>query len=757
MSHRVRPRLVWIKLSALLIGIALTACQSNHRRFNELDRPGHPSAADPAFLEQYAATNRFRLGKPGAIRVTPDGDAVLFLRSGARSFAGDLWVYDVSRGTERILLTSDQLLGGTSESLTAEELARRERTRSAARGIASFDLSKDGMRVLVSLSGQLFVFDRGSEKIRSYSSDHGFPIDARFSPDGTKIACVRDGDLYVIDVESGAESRLTERPNALIEHGLAEFVAQEEMKRMSGYWWSPDSQWIAYQRTDVAGVETMHIADPVSPTTPPQTWPYPRPGKANAAVELGVIPATGGQTVWIDWDAEAHPYLASVVWTEHAPLTIVTQNRRQTVSSVWSVETTSGSVTHLFDETDEAWINIDQDVPRWLPDGSAFLWTTERNGAWQIELRRRDGILIRAVTPPTPAYRGIEFVDADGEVVFYRASEDPTESHLYATSIRDGSIVPRLLTRAQPGFHTLTSASRSGVAVHHFAPKHGRESWMIRELHTDSLGDMLGALRSDVERPSFDPNLELTTIGEDPVLHAAIIRPRNFDPGAMYPVIVHVYGGPGVQTVTAQPERYLLDQWIADHGYIVVWIDGRGTPARGRDWERAIKGNFIDVPLADQVSGLRLVADHVPQMDTSRVGVFGWSFGGYFSAMATMRAGEVFHCGFAGAPVCDWLDYDTHYTERFLGIPQKSSDAYRVSNVLTYADRLERPLLIYHGTADDNVFLVHSLKMSDALFRSGREHEFVPLAGLTHMVVEPVAVQRMYSHLMRFFAHHLQR
>jgi dipeptidyl-peptidase-4 len=216
-----------------------------------------------------------------------------------------------------------------------------------------------------------------------------------------------------------------------------------------------------------------------------------------------------------------------------------------------------------------------------------------------------------------------------------------------------------------------------------------------------------------------------------------------------------VYAGPGHNAVTSSPAQYLRHQWIADQGFIVVSIDGRGTEGRGRAWERAIAGNFIDLPLTDQVDGLAAVAARVPQMDMERVGVYGWSFGGYFAAMAVMRRPDVFRAAVAGAPVVDWRDYDTHYTERYLGLPSENEDGYERSSVLSYAARLERPLFLVHGTVDDNVYFLHALKLSQALFHAGRAHRFLPLSGATHMLASPEATKRLYEQIVDFFHEHI--
>jgi dipeptidyl-peptidase 4 len=233
-------------------------------------------------------------------------------------------------------------------------------------------------------------------------------------------------------------------------------------------------------------------------------------------------------------------------------------------------------------------------------------------------------------------------------------------------------------------------------------------------------------------------------------MDAAIVRPRSFTKGKTYPVILDVYAGPHHKQVLAQPDRYMIDQWMADRGYIVVLIDGRGTPGHGREWERAIRGNLIDVALADQIEGLQAIAKYEPAMDLKRVGVVGWSFGSYFSAMAAMRKPDVFRCGVAGAPVATWENYDTFYTERYLGLPSENAEGYRASSVLTYTADLRQPLLLIHGLTDDNVYAQHSMQLSEALFNAGKTFNFLPLLG-THMVSDPLLRLRRQTRIIEFF------
>ena len=709
------------------------------------------SVADPGFLEQYASTYRFRLGRPAAIKPDPAGRSVLFLRSGPRSFVRDLYELDVTSGKERSLLTAQSILQGSEEELSAEERARRERMRVAARGIVSYQLSEDGRRILVPLSGRLFVVDRESGAVRELRSEAGSPIDPQLSPDGSKVACAREGEVYVIDIASGTERRLTSGAGGTVTNGLAEFVAQEEMRRYHGFWWSPDSRSIAYQRTDTAGVEVMSILDPTHPERGAESWPYPRPGQQNARVRLGVISVDGGPTTWVRWDQERYEYLATVKWAEGAPLTILVQDRRQTEERLLAMDPADGSTTTLLVERDDAWVDIEQKLPHWLPGGRGFLWTTERRGALQLELRGRDGGLERVLTPVDFGLRAFVGYRAQGGEAIVLASTDPTQTHVYSVPLDPSRGPARQLTRV-PGVHGAVTNKDGSLRVHTVNPLTGKRRYEVRT----GEGPTGLVLRSVAEEPAFQPRPELTTVGNDPRFHAVLIRPRNFEAARKYPVIVHVYGGPTSQMVRASASRYLLDQWIADHGYVVVSIDGRGTPGRGRDWQRAIKDDLIRIPLADQVTALRLLGKRFPELDLSRVGIYGWSFGGYFSAMAVMRAPELFRAGVAGAPVVDWLDYDTHYTERYMDLPSNNPDGYRAANVLTYAESLSRPLLIIHGTSDDNVYFMHSLKLVNALFRSGREFEFLPLPGFTHMVPDPLVTRRLYSRILEHFDRHLR-
>lgn len=708
-------------------------------------------AADDDFLARWAATNRFRSGAPAAIRCTPAGDAVLFLRSsGPTERRQDLWTFDPRTGSERVLVTAGALLGGGAETLTAEERARRERLRLSAGGIVSFEISRDGRTLLVPLSGRLFVVDRASGRSRELESRHGAAEDARFSPDGATIACVRDRDLWTLDVATGHETRLTTSEHPDVTWGRPEFVAQEEMGRFAGYWWSPDSKHVLVQRTDTRGVERMFISDPARPEAPPQEWPYPRAGRRNADVRLFLLPASGGEPREVKWDRERFPYLCSVEWSSRGPLSVYVMNRTQQEGVLLAAEPATGATRTLLVESDPAWINLEPTTPRWLPEGRGFLWLAERGDTEPaLYWHGADGRPIVRLTPPGMEVDELLHVSPDGrEAVVLAHGREPAEKRVVRVDVAArGRTVP---FEVSPGLHRATFSENGALRVHTLQPLRGATRWTV----SDTRNRTLGEIRSLADEPPFEPNVTFERVGPDS-LRCAIVRPRAFVPGRRYPVIDAVYGGPHSQQVVARGRRYLMEQWIADQGFIVIAADGRGTPGRGSRWERAIRGDLVGPALDDQCLAVReLCARHV-EMDPARVGAWGWSFGGTMAAAAVLRRPDVFRAAVAGAPVVDWRDYDTFYTERYLGLPGPDSLAYERSSLLPDAAKLARPLLIVHGTADDNVYFFNSLRLADALNRAGRAFDFLPLPGRTHSVTDAAYVRRVHTAVVEYFQRHL--
>ena len=709
---------------------------------------GAAFALDTKCFDDVAATRGYSLGIAQGAQPTPDGTAVLYLRSGPRDTVQHLYEYDVAAHKERELTAPQTLLGGKPEQLSAEEKARRERARVSVQGFTHFELSRDGSRVLLPLNGRLFVIARPGGKITPLPGE-GW-IAPQFSPDGRKVAALKNDDLHVIDIDAGTDTALTKGAGETLQHGEAEFVAQEEMDRREGFWWSPDSRFIAYEEADLAPVQPSYIGDPMDPWTKPVEFRYPRAGTANAAVRLGVISATGGPTVWIPWDNKSYPYLVRAGWQKGGPLAFFVENRAQTEGEYFAADARTGATRLLWTEHDPAWITPPplepKKMPYWFSDGSGFLWMTERNGQAQLERHGANGKLVNAVTPADFRLEALLDVDEAKGTAIVEGGRDRLSQEIFEIPLAGGAPKP---VAATPGFNRGVFGEQHAVFARAYDLADGSEG--VDLLSRD--GKEIARLPSKAETPSFLPKPDHFNVGSRN-FDALVLKPRDFEANKKYPVILSVYGGPASKTVWAAPRQYFQQQCMADQGYIIAVSDNRGTPGRDAAWMRAIKNNAIDIPLADQVEALQELGKRVPQMDMARVGVFGWSFGGYFSAMATIRRPDVFAAGVAGAPVVDWQDYDTFYTERYMGLPDHNAEGYRKSNVLTYAADLKRPLLVVHGVTDDNVHFQNTMQLTLALLKAGKPYQLLLLPG-THMLADDRIRARETEAQMEFLAKHL--
>lgn len=704
-----------------------------------------PPAIDAQAITDLAATRSYNLGTPRPVALLPDGD-VLFLRTGPRSPVAELFELDADTKQIRKLAAASELVRADDIKLSAAEKARRERTRTSIRGIVGVQASDDGKLLLIPLGAQVFLLERATATARALDLGTGYPEDPRLSPDGKRVGFVRDGDLWVADVAGGKPRRLTKKDGPDVDNGSAEFVAEEELDRARGYWWSPDSGQLLYQRTDESKVDTLYVGDPAQPDQAPTPFRYPRAGTANADVTLGVIAATGGRTTWLEWDRVAFPYVHDVQWTEHANPSLVVLDRAQTVQRVLAVDVKSGKTQLLLEEKDPAWVNANE--PTWATDGKSFLWSSEQGGAWRLDRYSATGAHLELLTRSTEAFDLSYRVDGDTGEIWLLGSTDPTQ--VAVASLDPVSKAVERLTDGE-GVHGALMARHGGTRVLISQGADGTRGWhAVRRT-----GELIAELPSVAETPPSLPAVKPEKVvvdGRD--YYAAVVRPKDFKPGARYPVILQVYAGPTVTTVWSLPQSYLRSQLVADTGFIVVLADGRGTPRRGRDWERVVKGDLITIALQDQVDILKALGAAHPELDLERVGVVGWSFGGYFSAMAALLRPDVFKAAIAGAPVTDWRYYDTAYTERYMGLPADHAAAYDATSAVVNADKLTRPLLLVHGLTDDNVYVANTLALADALFRAGKPYELQTLPG-THMMADPKADAALLTREIEFFRQHL--
>ncbi|MCY3634447.1 MAG: prolyl oligopeptidase family serine peptidase [bacterium] len=677
-----------------------------------------------SFPRQHAHTRGFTLGAPRSFTVSDDGHRVAFLRS----MAGDdsvnrLWLLDTTTGEELVIADPVELLADPGEeNLPPAERARRERARESGGGIVAYSGDPGLTRIAFTLDGRVFLADAAEGSVNQLSAKSG-AFDPRPSPDGQRVAYVCGTGLRVVDAAAdGFDHLVVDESGDTVSWGSAEFIAAEEMGRSRGFWWSPDSQRLLAARVDTAEVPVWHIASPADPATAPVPMAYPAAGTVNADVSLAIL-GLDGSRVEVAWDRDAFEYLARVAWAPRSNPVITVQSRDQRTVVILEVDPDTGATTEIARQTDDHWVELVPGTPTWT--GERLVTVEDRESARCLMI---DG---RTTTPDTLQVRSV--VVADENRVVFTASDDPTEVHIWQL---DGEGNLGRLSN-QPGVHSAAAAGGSVVV----ARAAGTDQESAVEVVTTT-GRI--PIASVAATPTLSPSPQYSVVGSRD-LHTSVLYPSHDDraEGDSLPVLLDPYGGPHAQRVLKARSPFLVSQWFADQGFAVVITDGRGTPARGPAWERAVAGDLAHPVLEDQIDALDAVAEHHPRLDLGRVAVRGWSFGGYLAALAVLARPDRFHAAIAGAPVTDWRLYDTHYTERYLGHPDHNPEAYTRTCLLELAGDLSRPLLLICGLADDNVFAAHTLQLSQALFEAGRPHQVLPLPGVTHMTPQEQVAENL--------------
>ncbi|MFI9719067.1 alpha/beta fold hydrolase [Streptomyces sp. NPDC052396] len=686
-----------------------------------------------SFPRQYARTQRFTLGAPRAFTVSPDGARVVFLRSrSGTDRANLLWVLDPDGGREFTAADPFALLGGAEEELPAEERARRERSREGSAGIVGYAVDAAVELAAFALSGRLFVAGLRAGIARELPVP-GPVVDPRPSPDGHHVAYAADGALRVVRADGGLDRALAAPEAEGITWGLAEFIAAEEMDRSRGFWWSPESDALLAARVDESPVARWWISDPANPAAAPAEVAYPAAGTANARVTLALLGLDGSRTD-IGWDQERFPYLARVHWSEGGRPLLLVQSRDQRTQAYLEVDTATGTTRVLHTEEDPVWLDLFPGVPARTPDGE-LVRIGDTGGA------RRLFVGERALTGPELHLR--EVLDIGPDDILVLASAGPAaeapetgEAHVYRVNSRG---VQRL--SPAPGRHYAVRGGTLTVLASASADRDGTEVAVLRE------GKRIATVASYAATPALAARPRLTLAGARRIPCAVLLPTGHQEGDGPLPVLMDPYGGPHGARVVAARNAHLTSQWFADQGFAVIVADGRGTPHTSPDWEKAIHEDFAGATLDDQVAALHALAGEYP-LDLTRVGIRGWSYGGYLAALAALRRPDVFHAAVVGAPVTDWLLYDTHYTERYLGLPEQRPAVYRRNSLveggeLTEAATPHRPMMLIHGLADDNVVAAHTLRLSSALLAAGRPHEVLPLSGVTHMTPQEQVAENL--------------
>jgi dipeptidyl-peptidase-4 len=699
------------------------------------------------FPRQQARTHHFSLGVPRSFQVSADGRRVAFLRSKSGTDPVTcLWVLDLAAdpGTpasdpERLVV--DPIAIGAGKDEPEEERARRERSREQAGGVVAFATDAGFAMAAFAIAGEVYTTELAADGQGPRTiGAHAPAIDPRPDPAGRRIAYVCRGTLRINDLDSGTDAELIGSGGVPhISYGLAEFVAAEEMGRQRGFWWAPDGGSLLVARVDNSGVNKWHIGDPANPDRQPAEIRYPAAGTENAVVELLIVNTDGG-TVPVRWEAGEFGYLTTVSWDSGDPL-IVVQSRDQRRMRLLAVDQQTGATSVVRDEHDPCWLDVVAGVPARTADGKV-VWTADADDARRLFVATEEDLAdgtAEPATPPDLRLRGV--LSVDGDTVLVSASDaESTQVGVWSSS-------PAGLRRISD-VRGVQAAERSGgttVLVSRSMAEYGVSVTVLRDQPDGGARTATAAtIASLAERPALPAlRIELLRAGSRE-LNTAVLLPTWYEPGsAKLPVLMDPYGGPHGQRVTAAADAHLTSQWFANQGFAVVVADGRGTPGRGTSWDRAVAGDLAGPVLEDQVDALMAVADRTPDLDLSKVAIRGWSFGGYLSALAVLRRPDVFHAAIAGAPVTEWRLYDTHYTERYLGHPDRDAAAYDQSSLLADAPKLSRPLMIIHGLADDNVTVAHTLRLSSALLAASRPHQVLPLTGVTHMASQEEVAENL--------------
>jgi dipeptidyl-peptidase-4 len=717
--------------------------------------------AQPLTLERIFASPALEGAQQRSMEIAPDGSRVTFLRGKEDDRDRlDLWEYHIADREMRLLVDSAELQPDEG-ALSDEEKARRERQRMAQySGILNYQWTRDASAVLFPLGGDVYLYTLAAGKIRQVTATEAFETDPKLSPGGRYVSYIRDQDLHVTDLSGSREMALTGDGEGTVSNGMAEFVAQEEMDRHTGYWWSPDERHIAYLRVDNVAVPLEQRYEVLGSEILVREQRYPAAGRNNASVSLFVVEVENGRTRELTIGGDGECYLPRVTWLPNGrQVAVQRQARDQQQLALLVFDIATGESREVLVDQAETFVNLHDDL-RFLEESAQFLWSSERSGFRHLYLYGLDGKAVRQLTRGDWEVTELEAVDeAGGWVYFTGTREGPGQRHLYRVPLAGGA-VERLTRRT--GAHEVQMAESGSAFVDSFSSRrqptqvsvHGGGGERLAWLSENTVGGdhpyaPYLAAHGDTVRGTLSAL-------DGQAMHWQLTRPADFDPGRRYPVIVHVYGGPTGQMVSdSWTRRILVEQFWVRRGYLVFTLDNRGVEHYGKAFQEPVYKRLGVVDVADQLLGVEWLKrrDYV---DGDRVGVFGWSYGGYMTLMLLMQSPGTFAAGAAVAPVTDWALYDTHYTERYMGTPQADPETYRLGNVLTYAGQLGDPLLLVHGMADDNVLFTHSTRLMEALQQAAIPFELMTYPGGKHSLVGENVRVHVYSAITDFFDRHLQ-
>ncbi|HAH81323.1 MAG TPA: hypothetical protein DCL88_08830 [Gammaproteobacteria bacterium] len=707
--------------------------------------------------ERLFAEPALRLAQPSQFKISPCGNYVSFLQpNDTNTSILDLWIFDRTSEQRFCLLAAATLADEEKENISAlspTERAERERRRQFTQGITEYFWRPNTASVVACIDGQAFLADIEQSEPTLLTNRDKRQAAFSISPNGEFLSYVRNGDLYYLNLSdpNKAEHRTTDDASATLSNGAADFLAAEEMHRFKGHWWSNDESLLFFSKVDESKVEVSNRleVDANGSRTIAQRYPYA--GAINPTISLWQHDLATGkqQEIWRDNPEQA--YLARVNATASG-LYIQCQDRLQQTLVILHKSYTESQWHTFHAEHSTTWINLTDDFIE-LPNGGHG-FTTESNG-------RRQVILINQQSAPKhlagPTHIN-QLIGADGEHIYACGWQDaPIENHLFAIPLDGGGFVQ---ITSEPGWHDFSLNALQGLFLDRFTSDKMPLRVQLNTIGSESEAQVLFDEQINSGHPyhPFAANHVACEFGsvvtcDQQDLHFRLTPPLS--PVGKHPVIVYVYGGPGAQKVRKEWSPLLL-QLFAHYGFGILELDNRGSNNRGRDFEAPIYQAMGSVEVEDQLLGIELLKS-VPWADIDNIGIFGHSYGGYMTLMSLCKAPGIFKAGAAVAPVSDWALYDSHYTERYMGLPQDNPEAYKQSGVIAHLDKLANPLLLMHGMADDNVLFTHSTLIMSELQKLGKQFELMTYPGAKHSMQEAHVSTHRFSTILNFFARHLKR
>ncbi|OGU72862.1 MAG: hypothetical protein A2V93_01825 [Ignavibacteria bacterium RBG_16_34_14] len=624
-----------------------------------------------------------------------------------------IYEHDVKSGEEKKILGNDEL-----KTENGEQIALR-----------NYEWSPDEKYFLITglipartvkSGGTFYVYDVNEKRFQLIIDSEDEQVNAQFSPDGKKLGFVRANNIYVADIESGEEKQLTFDGSEVILNGVFDWVYEEEFKIITGWEWSPDSKSIAFWRFDQSNVPKVYITEYDSLYFPPTEQYYPKAGANNSLVKIGVADIASAKTVWIDLGEASDIYIPRIKFTKDpAKLSVQRLNRLQNKLDLMMADVNTGKTSTIITETDSCWVDV-YDNLTFLTDGKRFIWSSERDGFHHLYLYDMNGNLIKQITKGKWEIDKLISFDEDKEVVYYSSLErSPLYRDFYSINL-DGSNKKRITE--QKGTHSINMSLNSEYFVDRYSNANEKHSTIIYDIDGTEIKKLIEADMSANDEYDFSP-IEFLTFTTDGVeLNAGMIKPSDFDPLKKYPVLIDNYSGPGSQIVQDAWGMSLLHRMYAQNGYIIFWLDNRGTSGRGKTFKNIVYKNLGLYEVNDMIEGAKYLIS-TGYVDSSRIGIYGVSYGGYVAALAILKGADYFKAAIAGAPVIHWKFYDTIYTERYMQTPELNPNGYKESSPLEYVNMLKGKLLIIHGTADDNVHVQNSISFMIALQKANKQFD----------------------------------